>query len=1261
MKKRESQVSDALQRAARGLLCACMSHGAEQHEMCVEQVRAACMSFSVSENARDMTTAPVAPARKGKKRTAAGENSAAAQVDELAVHEVVKMFPAMDLLSNTYQKRVESNDESPPARLKCAPPQSVIVVGAHAHDLVHARARAPPRSGVGSEPNSTDHPCSDDRQGCVVDLCATAPAGLFEAADIEPSRFRDKRALYAALLYRHLHDVLVKGRGWQMADASCSTPLSSTNIAEVLSADEPFSPCSILLAPPRKTTEGKGSNRMITVRLFVAASESSFSHVAAVSRTKLQARRSELLDEMHGSASSLFAKNTHEELRARMRKLDGLEMVLYDLQLTTQRSAAFARHAFAKHVHAPLVVRLLKHYFCRTAGMANVGPCEPTRHGTKVSPVPAGSAPTMLSSAYSGFLITAIAMRAMETLSGQLPFIQLLRGVLNRIALGMNVHVSRSGPGAVPLAGDDDGLERTVPSVDFDLDICGLTPGRWTLLQHLARRVLRELDHWQNQATDVGRGVDSRSNPVMQSFVHEDLLLFDGSIHITATGPSTCSSLLLECVARFALRQRALYVCMCSVSRSKDSSSEKTYAIGFKLRGDKPDSQLFQRVDRVADASGSAELKRAFVQFWGQASVSRRRFQDGQIDLAVVWEPDDQLVRKHGMRVALLHVILLRAVSLYGVSIQRPAQLAVTLDFQCSRIASAFSGDYDSAQHEQQRLRLRARVAECVDTLSKVLCALPADKFPLHIVTVRYAQGSALVRGTSAATSQYLAGASVRHGQPVQSVDLVLTAESSTAWPDDVEALRAVKAAMYVSLASQLTAHSKLDAMGWEAAHASRDCVWITLRPRITFAKGQDDAVVFRVLLHITAETVLLRRECEKERRNPAEVNGSAELALAQHLWVHERLPALHGILHDVQMRFGPFADTARIAKQWVASHMLSNHMGDELVELLVAAPLLCAPNAALAPRSTCSLLFAFFNLVATHDWTEPLDMRTDTARTLEHTRQAPERGFSVLLDIDNSIDGSGGGTSGWTFGSLSRPKASATGSTGITSLAQRSALKRSVFLARLAVSNCAPLLSEAGFLKRRANGLFVPDLGVFDSVVMCKSFEWNIEAADQLPGSMRAVLFQMMPAQTKHKGKDSVKRRRLDLSQGSRMGAEGHALFSPLGMEMLCFNPKVEFVEMLETRFGRFAIFFANFLESSTSSIGVVWKPTVRSPRAFDLHNLEYAKPVQIQPQRSGQAAGTFSVSEPPLLQTDTDLILEEIAALGGPSLIEGFRPFKP
>ncbi|KAL1469435.1 hypothetical protein MTO96_025044 [Rhipicephalus appendiculatus] len=170
--------------------------------------------------------------------------------------------------------------------------------------------------------------------------------------------------------------------------------------------------------------------------------------------------------------------------------------------------------------------------------------------------------------------------------------------------------------------------------------------------------------------------------------------------------------------------------------------------------------------------------------------------------------------------------------------------------------------------------------------------------------------------------------AHIPHLIPVSTV--VVHMEATGKWPDDLEALRRVKAAFHLTLARLLCDNEHLIT----AAHPEYVDVF----------KG---GFVFRVRIAAHKEIGLARQSIAPNgaiKIRDTELSSKIELET-------EILPGLTSTLHGLQQQHSTFSAACRLAKRWVASHLLSNHVSEECIELLAAA------------------VYRFLALLANHDW----------------------------------------------------------------------------------------------------------------------------------------------------------------------------------------------------------------------------------------------------------------------------------------------------
>ena len=75
-----------------------------------------------------------------------------------------------------------------------------------------------------------------------------------------------------------------------------------------------------------------------------------------------------------------------------------------------------------------------------------------------------------------------------------------------------------------------------------------------------------------------------------------------------------------------------------------------------------------------------------------------------------------------------------------------------------------------------------------------------------------------------------------------------------------------------------------------------------------------------------------------------------------------------HFVIHAVHTKYPSAAAVVRLAKRWIAVHMLSNLIPHEAIELLVAS-IYTNPAPLHIPSTLTSGFMRFLSLLAHHDW----------------------------------------------------------------------------------------------------------------------------------------------------------------------------------------------------------------------------------------------------------------------------------------------------
>eukprot|EP00897_Mesotaenium_endlicherianum_P009718 jgi/Mesen1/8775/ME000524S08069 len=386
---------------------------------------------------------------------------------------------------------------------------------------------------------------------------------------------------------------------------------------------------------------------------------------------------------------------------------------------------------------------------------------------------------------------------------------------------------------------------------------------------------------------------------------------------------------------------------------------------------------------RMADKGPSADDKteaRKFRAFWGEKS-ELRRFQDGTINETAVWECSPS--ERHLIIPRIVEHILARHLSLPLASIQCVGgQLDWSLLeggkglFSLTPLRVVLSALPSSPPRSDAEVISRAalNVIETVTTmnalkeayekLSKSLRSLQG--LPLSVVSVQTV--SPALRGTCVYPpgphALAMSGSAFSTAKPlpacIDPVPVVIQLEGSGKWPDEPEAVRMTKLAFLLKIADSMEQQHGVH------FQASEDCVDLLA-----------DGYAFRVSIAYEKDPTLLDRSIFQTALGlpaapaaPGSKSWSAHMAPqddAALRCVHSS--TLHG-LQGMQPLYGP---VTRLAKRWVACHMLGGVVGEEALELLTAH-LFTRPAPFAVPRSRIAGFLRFLTLLSTHDWaTSPL------------------------------------------------------------------------------------------------------------------------------------------------------------------------------------------------------------------------------------------------------------------------------------------------
>ncbi|KAK7480029.1 hypothetical protein BaRGS_00028762 [Batillaria attramentaria] len=354
--------------------------------------------------------------------------------------------------------------------------------------------------------------------------------------------------------------------------------------------------------------------------------------------------------------------------------------------------------------------------------------------------------------------------------------------------------------------------------------------------------------------------------------------------------------------------------------------SEGTLTFGVLLH----ETNALRLLDRGPPANSQEAVD--FRQFWGEKS-ELRRFKDGGIAEAVVWALSTCLSQKRSICSKVVSHVLHRHADIHPDHIQHverqienvlhvPRRIITETTGESSKTKGAVDAPHGTSMGYGTGEERHYHVRQVLEDLGRSVRTLP--NLPLTINTVTgtdpvfrftevFPPHSAVARLTSKSLLQS-PDAPLPLYTPALTV--VCKLEGSGKWPEDLEAVRRLKAAYYAKLGEDL---------------ANLHSLTVSVSPtRVDVLK---DGFVFRLKLGLTREIGLLRmvRSPEgmvKMEDTPQALKLEAEITT---------LPRITSWLQGVQQEHQAFCATARLVKRWTAAQLLLGHVPDLTVDKMVA------------------------------------------------------------------------------------------------------------------------------------------------------------------------------------------------------------------------------------------------------------------------------------------------------------------------------------
>uniref|UniRef100_A0A8C9XMX3 Nucleolar protein 6 n=1 Tax=Sander lucioperca TaxID=283035 RepID=A0A8C9XMX3_SANLU len=340
-----------------------------------------------------------------------------------------------------------------------------------------------------------------------------------------------------------------------------------------------------------------------------------------------------------------------------------------------------------------------------------------------------------------------------------------------------------------------------------------------------------------------------------------------------------------------------------------------------------------------ADSPKAAE----FRQLWGSRS-ELRRFQDGAITEAVLWDGESMCQKRLVPRQIITHLLQLHA----DIPESSVRYVGHVFDMYCAL-------QLPSTGEEESLL-----VVQSYDDLSRKLWRL--EGLPLSITAVQGAHPA--LRYTQVfpplplkldysffdreKTSRSLVP---KEGKPcpayITPITVICHMEGSGKWPHDRLAIRHIRTAFHIRLGELLKKHHNY-----------------TCRPCPTHLDVWKDGLVFRIHVAYHREPQVLRESVNAE--GLLVVRDNEEAQALEMATIHK--PLLTSTLHGLQQQHPCFGAVCRLAKRWLGAQLFGDDITEDTADLLVAS-LFLQPAPFTPPGSPQVGFLRFLHLLSSFDW----------------------------------------------------------------------------------------------------------------------------------------------------------------------------------------------------------------------------------------------------------------------------------------------------
>ncbi|PHH59749.1 hypothetical protein CDD81_2617 [Ophiocordyceps australis] len=341
-------------------------------------------------------------------------------------------------------------------------------------------------------------------------------------------------------------------------------------------------------------------------------------------------------------------------------------------------------------------------------------------------------------------------------------------------------------------------------------------------------------------------------------------------------------------LVHFSTRKREPWPLGC---RAPDETSNLTISIIFNPAEMSRNMEYGPRAEEQEEGA-------SFRRFWGE-KAELRRFKDGRILECVEW--------KMGLPSEICHQVLCYSLGRHmGIS----SDDVVVRGLDMSTIIGPCHHDKDAYDAARRAFTVLEREMRSLEEL------------PLQIKQLCPVSPMASYSSTPVPTLAF-------HGDFSKAMDVIVYFEASSKWPENLVAIQEAKIEFLLDIDKRLmAAHSNMTtSLGRENG--------ITAIENLAYLDiVYDTGAAFRLRIHCDVEESLLERQSRNKTLNHHVREASAQ-ARDEFCWLYKTLPLHTQTVATLCTRLEALSQSIRLVKHWFASHMLSRHFSEQLIELL--------------------------------------------------------------------------------------------------------------------------------------------------------------------------------------------------------------------------------------------------------------------------------------------------------------------------------------